>query len=114
MNDTPIDDIEQDRLETVAQLIEDRGAENAQQLAELYPVGSFGCHEVLHATSIVAELIDHRLLEHPAIATNPKWYRMAAEAHQGLFDLYQTIAAEHLGGYDEGLPPEKLDASNDD
>lgn len=63
---------------------------------EQYKPGSFGCHEVLHMTAFLSAAIDDNLMQHTAIKLNPKWWKLASEAHSKLFDLYQAIGEEHL------------------
>lgn len=53
-----------------------------------YAPGSFGCHEALHTASIIMDMIDERLSQHPAIVGRPDWRVKADAAHQALFDLY--------------------------
>lgn len=69
---------------------------------EQFKPGSFGCHEALHMASVLAEMVDERLCEHPAIQGNAIWLATAKEAAALLFDLYQMIGAAHLG--EEGEP----------
>ncbi|KXF77725.1 hypothetical protein ATN84_10365 [Paramesorhizobium deserti] len=58
--------------------------------------GSFGCHEALHATSILLDSVGRHLLCHPTILHDPEFYALADQAHAALFDLYQAIGAKHL------------------
>lgn len=58
--------------------------------------GSFGCHEALHMASFLAETVDERLCEHPAIMANQEWRAMADEACTTLMGLYNAIAEKHL------------------
>lgn len=67
----------------------------AEELARNIP-GSYGCHEALHVASLLAGHVDEELLSHPAIVSNKEWFRLAAEAHEKLFDLYQAIGNVHL------------------
>ena len=36
------------------------------------------------------------LCSHPAILRNPEWYRLAAEAQEALWNLYQAIGDKHM------------------
>lgn len=63
---------------------------------ERFGPGTFGCHEALHMASMLAEMVDERLCEHPAIQLNPEWSRMADAARHMLFTLYNAIGKEHL------------------
>ena len=70
-----------------------------------YSPGSFGCHEALELTSRAVDLVSSWLLEHPAIARDTKWYRLAYEAEGKLYELYQAIGGVHL----DNLPPDGVD-----
>jgi hypothetical protein len=67
---------EQDRQERVAEL----SAEQGPTWAEHYKPGSFGCHELLDRTSLVADMVEQYLLSHPACIQNPAWYALAEQA----------------------------------
>lgn len=58
--------------------------------------GSYGCHEALHVTGLLRDLVERELYEHLAIQANPKWLELADKACSALFDLYQAIGAEHM------------------
>lgn len=57
--------------------------------------GSFGCHEAFHVASMLAETVDERLCQHPAVMLNPAWEEMAQRACEALHDLYQAIGQDH-------------------
>ncbi|ENN87489.1 hypothetical protein RHSP_28830 [Rhizobium freirei PRF 81] len=61
-----------------------------------YKPGTFGCHEAMHTTSIMLDMTDDHLLQHPAILADPDFYRLAGEVHEALFALYQAIGEKHL------------------
>jgi hypothetical protein len=87
-------EIEQQRREALTRL---KGAIHAGvPLEEAFAPGTLGCHEALHATSMVLALLEQHLLDHPAIAAQADWYAGAARAHRHLVDLYQRIGAAHL------------------
>jgi hypothetical protein len=46
--------------------------------------------------SLLGGIVDEWLLEHPAVASNPKWKKRAQKAHEEIVALYQDIAREHL------------------
>lgn len=62
---------------------------------EYFAPGSLGCHEALHMASFFADSVDRELCEHPAIALNPHWSALAAQAAKALADLCQAIGKEH-------------------
>ncbi len=70
-------------------------AEAQDDLAGNEP-GSFGCHELLDRTSILADQIDSQVLSHPACIQNSEWFALAHQAMTALHDLYQAVGAEHL------------------
>ncbi|MGM4982353.1 MULTISPECIES: hypothetical protein [Rhizobium] len=61
-----------------------------------YAPGTFGCHEAMHTTSLMLDMTDDHLLQHPAIVADPEFYRLAGEVHEALFALYQAIGEKHL------------------
>ncbi len=58
--------------------------------------GTHGCHEALHMALMLAELVDTRLCQRPAIALRPEWEELATRAMGSLHELHQAIGAEHL------------------
>jgi hypothetical protein len=63
---------------------------------ERFLPGTFGCHELLDRTALLADLIERSILSHPACIKNREWYELAAEASAILHDLYQRIGSTHL------------------
>ena len=66
-------------------------ADHGQNLDEQYSVGSFGCHELLDRTFLVANMVDNYVLTHPACVQNQEWFALAEQALDALMDLYQKI-----------------------
>lgn len=64
--------------------------------------GTLACHEGLHAASIVLDMVERQLMDHPAVVVNKDWYAQAAAAHHHLFELYQAIGGAHLPDPDPG------------
>lgn len=58
--------------------------------------GTLGCHEALHAASIVLDMVERQLLDHPSVVVQKDWYAKAVSAHQHLFELYQAIGGAHI------------------
>ncbi|MDL2399378.1 hypothetical protein [Rhizobium mayense] len=81
-------DLEQQRLADLAEL----GDVDLTQ----YAPGTFGCHEAMHTTSLMLDMTDDQLLQHPAVLANPEFYRLAGAVHEALFALYQAIGEKHL------------------
>jgi hypothetical protein len=77
-------------------------AERGPGWTEGYKPGSFGCHELLDRTSLIAAMVEQYVLRHPSCALNPEWYALAEQAATCLRDLYQRVGAEHLTS--EGVP----------
>lgn len=78
-------------------------AERLASLKSIQPIdpqkfhpGSYGCHEALHAASMLTEFASTQLLAHPAILLDSDFYRRAHDIHAALFDLYQAIGEKHL------------------
>ncbi len=57
------------------------------------PIDEFHVHEALHVSSLVMNLVERELMEAPAIAADPDWFRRVYSIREALFDLYQTIGA---------------------
>ncbi len=68
--------------------------------ADAYRPGSFGCHELLDRVSLVGDLVEERILNHPACAADPAWRAIAARAADALRDLYQAVGAAHVAADD--------------
>ncbi|WP_439622910.1 hypothetical protein [Gemmata sp.] len=58
--------------------------------------GTPGCHELLDRASLLSDMAERYLLEHPACVANPGWYALAERAAAALRELYQQVGAEHL------------------
>ena len=82
---------EQERNERIAEL----SAENVQW-QDLHKPGSFGCHELLDRTSMLADQVEQLVLSHPACVQDPHWYALADQAAAALRELYQSVGSEHL------------------
>ena len=57
--------------------------------------GTHGCHEALHIASVLMEMVDERLRQHPAVLLKPEWRNKAEAARDLLMELYQDIGREH-------------------
>jgi hypothetical protein len=86
-----------DRERLAAELAADGGPDWASR----YRPGSVGCHELLDRVSIIADMTERFLVEHPACIANPAWHELAERASGALHELYQQVGAEHLSA-DEG------------
>ncbi|MDD2878454.1 MAG: hypothetical protein PHZ23_14645 [Acidiphilium sp.] len=79
------------------------GHENAVGgLVSTFVPGSFGCHEALHMSFVLAEMVDRYLVEHPAIAGNEEWLAKATAASDALHGLYQAVGGVHFRGASDG------------
>jgi len=85
-------DTEQERQHLADELRADHGPHWAEQ----YKPGSFGCHELLDRTSLVADLVEQQVLSHPACIQNPAWFALAEQAVGALRELYQQVGAAHV------------------
>lgn len=63
--------------------------------AARFAPGTFGCHEALHMAHVLAETVDERLCEHPAVQLVTEWKALADRAAEALHDLYQAIGVQH-------------------
>ena len=61
------------------------GMIEADDAARFAP-GTFGCHEALHMAHVLAETVEERLCEHPAVRLVPEWKALAdcADRTKGL------------------------------
>jgi hypothetical protein len=88
----PSSEIERDRQDRIDELTAGQGPEWDVR----YRPGSFGCHELLDRTCLLAEQLEESILSHPACIQNAEWYALAARAVDALRELYQRVGAEHL------------------
>ena len=86
-------------------LIEEMVAEHGPEWSKPYQPGTFGCHELLDRTSVVADMVERDILSHPACVQNQGWFALAEKAVSALQELYQQIGKAHLdddGGASDG------------
>jgi len=88
--------LEEERRELIADLAADEGPD----WLEKFKAGSFGCHELLDRTSLIVDLVERCLREHPACLANPAWFALADQAASALHQLYQGIGADHMAADD--------------
>ena len=88
--------IESDREERIADLVEESGPD----WADAYRPGSIGCHELLDGVSLLMDMADRFVVDHPACLARREWYLLADRAAETLRELYQQVGAEHLGADD--------------
>lgn len=77
-------------------------AESGVDIDERFGPGSFGCHEAMHVTDILAGLIESQLCNHSAVLRDPRWFRFATDARDSLARLYLPNSA-HRGRLAQGL-----------
>jgi hypothetical protein len=78
------------------QLIDALKADHGPHWAEQYKPGSFGCHELLDRTALVADTVEQYVLTHPACVQQREWFALATQAVTALRELYQRIGEAHL------------------
>lgn len=66
-----------------------------EEIRERFQPGSHGCHEAMHTASLLMDLLDNRLAEHPTVVLVPEWHQLAATAHDAIFNLYRSISDAH-------------------
>lgn len=88
----PAQDTEADRR----QRVEDMAREHGGNWAAQYAPGSFGCHELLDRTALVADALEQQVLSHPSCVRDPEWFALAQQAVATVRELYQRVGAEHL------------------
>ena len=72
------EEIEKDRLQRAAEFARDE-----KDWAEQYKPGSFGCHELLDRTAMLAAMVEQQIQTHPACVAHPEWYLLAEQAIHG-------------------------------
>ena len=87
------EDLESERQELLQRLAADLPSYARAE----YAPGSFGCHELLDRTSLVLDLLERQIAEHPACLQQPPWFALARAATVSLSQLYQEIGSLHLG-----------------
>lgn len=91
------EDFEKERL---AALAARRSAEfegpDLRSLETRYGPGSLGCHEALHVTNLVVELLERELAGHSAVLLDAFWYGKVREAQALLYSAYSQVAQVHL------------------
>jgi hypothetical protein len=89
---TALDEVEDLRQQRIEQLAADLGPDWANQ----HRPGTAGCHELLDRTALLADNLEHFVVENPACVQNKEWHAIARRAADALHELYQRIGAEHL------------------
>jgi hypothetical protein len=88
----PTHEVEEERRRLVDELTAEHGPEWEAQ----YQPGTFGCHELLDRTSLLADQLEKSVLTHPACIRDPEWYALASRAAESLRELYQRVGSEHV------------------
>ena len=78
------------------QLTED---EEAERVADGMKIAAspLGRHEVLHTASVIMDMFDRNISEHPAVEFGDEDLKNAAQrAFDGLFDFYQLCGSKFI------------------
>jgi len=75
---------------------QDAEGADKRSLEVRYGPGSFGCHEAVHVTHLVIDLLDSQLANHSAVLLDPQWYSSIREAQSLLYRAYNVAAGKHL------------------
>jgi len=78
---------ENDRRKTLASLEAEQGPVDPQHVA----IDSVRYHTAHHASWICLDTVSRHLLENEAILRHPDLYKLADQAHEALFQLYQKF-----------------------
>lgn len=89
---------EEDRLSALEERrrVDAKDGPDRPSLEERFGPGSFGCHEAMHVTQLVVDLIERQLVQHSAVLLNPVWYAQVREAQGLLYHAYSAAADQHL------------------
>jgi hypothetical protein len=79
-------------------LMNDMITGHGPQWAEHYKSGSFGCHELLDRTSLVADIVGRHVLSRPACVQDRDWFALAEQAVTALREMYERMGETHLCG----------------
>lgn len=71
---------------------------DSQTINDPFAPGGFGCHEALHTSGILEDIVQRELCEHESIKRNPEWVALAEAGRKALSDLYFAIGKLHLKG----------------
>jgi hypothetical protein len=80
--------LEQDRQ----QRLEELDAEQGPGWRDQFRPGTFGGHELLDRTALLAAGVEEYLLSHPACIEKQEWFALAGQAVAVLQELYQQVA----------------------
>lgn len=58
---------------------------------DIDPNNAFTIHEALHTTSLVVDLWDREIVEHPALSNKPEIKALAERACEAMAEVYQAI-----------------------
>ena len=83
-------DAEVERQRRIAEM----AAEDGPDWSEQFKPGSFGCHELLDRTNLLADSLEQFVLSHPACLLDRDSYALADQAVSALRELYQRVGAE--------------------
>jgi len=84
-------ELEKERRKLIDAMTEESGPDWEAQ----YQPGSFGCHELLDRTRLLADQLEKAVLSHPSCILDPDWYALAWRAVENLRELYQRVGAAH-------------------
>ena len=87
-----VHNVDEQRQQAIDELVSDEGPDWHKR----YEPGSFGCHELLDRTALLAEQVESQLVAHPACVHNAEWHALAVEAAAALHELYQQVGATHM------------------
>jgi predicted DNA-binding transcriptional regulator AlpA len=94
-------EIETQRQQAIAEILKSEDGLDLEELQKRHGPGTFNCHEALHTASVALDLFSGHVMDHPSVLLNPEWYRLADEAQDAIFRLYQAIGAAHLPATDD-------------
>lgn len=78
------------------QLLQELAADHTSHWVEQFKPGSFGGHELLDRTALLADLVDRWIRTHPACVQQAAWFALADQATVALLTLYQQVGAAQL------------------
>lgn len=82
---------EEMRLGRIKESRKNNGYSKKQFRKQYGQANTLSDYEALHTASVVMDIVDRHLCDHPFILLNKDAYKFAEEAHTALFNLYQCI-----------------------
>jgi len=85
---------EAERMEDLQKALETYDSED--EIKRLFGKNTFGCHEAVDRSFMVAENWEHYVQNHPAILMDPEIYRMSKIVSSMMYEVYNSISTKDI------------------